>query len=288
MLSQSSAGWIATWWLAPFLLLAVGAAVCAYVPRPPRFSWASPPVFFHSSKKSGPIDSSGLQIMAEFPMVAVEKFQWPADAHQEDVVMEVPKGVKAINPNVSTIFYYSNSVLDFPQYDLSNMMKADPSLMLHDRNGDIVKMSGGGHSGMGVFDFGNPKAHSLFIEECLPVNATCTGYVDGCFCDRAVDGTPTDSGDDNIPCSSAVKHGCKYNISDETAKAYFDGHIQVLTDLQRAVGEGPVIVNHAYGPPHGAIAMAPERPAARACGDWRDSQCRSARTIATCICACGA
>ena len=57
-------------------------------------------------------------------------------------------------------------------------------------------MSGGGHS-CDVFDFSMAAARDLFIATC--VNATQTGYVDGCFVDRAVDGTPVDSGDDNVP-----------------------------------------------------------------------------------------
>ena len=47
-------------------------------------------------------------------------------------------------------------------------------------------MTGGGHR-CDVFDFSNPTTRELFIQECY--NATQTGYVDGCFLDRAVDGT---------------------------------------------------------------------------------------------------
>ena len=98
-----------------------------------------------------------------------------------------------------------------------------------------------------VFDFSNAKARALFISEC--VNATQSGFVDGCFLDRAVDGTPTDSGNDQIPCSGA---NCRYklNLSAAQSKAYAAGHVKVLTDLQTAIGEGPVVANHAYGPPH--------------------------------------
>lgn len=65
-----------------------------------------------------------------------------------------------------------------------------------------------------VFDFGNARTRALFIEEC--VNATRTGYVDGCFLDRAVDGVPQAS-----------------SMNKSTADAYTAGHIQVLTDLQK-------------------------------------------------------
>jgi hypothetical protein len=234
------------------LAAAVAIAVKSYAPKGPRFSWDTLPVFFHSANTSGAVTPDGLALMARFPMVTIEKFQYnPEPTHQEARIIDVLKGVKLINPNVSTIFYY-NSVLDFPMYDLATRMAADPSLMLRNGAGKIVKMSGGGHSDMDVFDFGNAAARALFIAEC--VNATRTGYVDGCFLDRCVDGTPTDAVSGPLaPCNSTSK--CRYplNLTDATARAYFAGHLQVIADLQRAIGDGPVIANHAFGPPHDAV-----------------------------------
>mmetsp|Transcript_20270 Transcript_20270/g.60557 ORF Transcript_20270/g.60557 Transcript_20270/m.60557 type:complete len:411 (+) Transcript_20270:74-1306(+) len=186
--------------------------------------------------------------MAKFPMVTIEKFQGPCGyaknaspaCHQEDLIIDELRKVKEVNPNVSTIFYY-NSVLDFPQYQLHARFLENPSLLLRNADGEILNMTGGGHS-CDVFDFGKDLARQLFIEEC--VNATKTGFVDGCFIDRAVDGTPVDSGDDNH--WSARGH----HLDNATAEAYFNGHIQMLKDLQTAIGDGPVIANHAYGPPH--------------------------------------
>jgi hypothetical protein len=37
-------------------------------------------------------------------------------------------------------------------------------------------------------------------------------------------------------------------------RQWHPGHIQVLSDLQQALGEGPLIANHAYGPPHDLFA----------------------------------
>ena len=85
--------------------------------------------------------------------------------YAEDKIVDTLRRVKAIDPNISTIFYY-NSVLDFPQYDLAKTMAKNPELMLHNADGGIVKMSGGGHSNMDVFDFGNAQMRALFIEEC--------------------------------------------------------------------------------------------------------------------------
>eukprot|EP00035_Acanthoeca_spectabilis_P031905 m.16199 g.16199 ORF g.16199 m.16199 type:complete len:450 (+) comp5025_c0_seq1:106-1455(+) len=218
-------------------------------PQGPRFSWDTLPVFFHSSNSSGPYTDEAIQMIAsKFAMVTIEKFQGPCGygpnaspaCHQEDIILAELKKVKLANPNVSTIFYY-NSVLDFPQYQLHARMLEDPNLTLHNAEGQIVNMSGGGHT-CDVFDFGNPTTRQLFIETCA--NLTRTGYVDGCFVDRSVDGTPTDSGNDTVPS------GRRYNLTNATTEAYFRGHIQVLKDLQAAVGDGPVVANHAYGPPH--------------------------------------
>jgi len=230
------------------------ASIClslaiSVTPKGPRFSWETLPIFFHSANKSGPVNDESIKFMAQFPMVTIEKFQGPCgnrgdaspECDQEGQIVDVLRRVKEVNPNVSTIFYY-NSVLDFPQYKLHAIVAKDESLMLHNAAGELVKMSGGGHKNMDVFDFSNPRTRELYIEEC--VNATQSGYVDGCFCDRAVDGTPSDSGDDKVPS------GKKYNLTDAKAQAYFDGHIKVLTDMQKALGEGPVIANHAYGPDH--------------------------------------
>ena len=203
-------------WAAAAALLHAAAAA-PYVPKGPRFSFDTMPVFFHSSNASGPINEEAIRLMARFPMVVralvhipratpapavsreracraqtVEKFQGPCGnsvsaspaCDQEAQIIEPLRAVKAIDPNISTVFYY-NSVLDFPQYKLHARMLADPSLMLRDKDGNIVRMSAPtqvpGHT-TDVFDFSNPRARALFIEEC--VNATRSGFVDGCFAVR--------------------------------------------------------------------------------------------------------
>jgi len=99
--------------IALFVLLSVAAAAR---PKGPRFSWKTLPIFFHSSNSSGPVNEASLQLMARFPMVTVEKFQGPCGnsghaspaCNQEQQIVDALKGVKEINPNVSTIFYYNS------------------------------------------------------------------------------------------------------------------------------------------------------------------------------------
>jgi hypothetical protein len=130
-----------------------------------------------------------------------------------------------------------NSEYDFPQYNLHGLMLQDPSLMLRNSSGGLVTVTGtfndeGGEFVCDVFDFSNPAVSELFIEECM--NATRTGFVDGCFVDYAVDGWATP----------------EKGLSKETIKEYEAGHYKMITDLQKKLGAGPLVANHAYGPPH--------------------------------------
>ena len=80
--------------------------------RGPRFSWDTVPAFIHTSNKTGPVNSAGLEMMDRFPLVTVEKFQGKCgnskDASpacdQESQIIEVLRGVKSINANVSAVF----------------------------------------------------------------------------------------------------------------------------------------------------------------------------------------
>ena len=225
-------------------LLALATTSTPSAPQGPRFSWDTLPVFFHGSNASGPVNPAALALMARFSIVTVEKFQgpcgWQPDASpkcdQEAQIIAVLKGVKEINPNVSTVFYL-NSEYDFPQYRLHSRMLQDPSLMLRNSSGGLATVTGtytsaGTEFVCDVFDFTNPKVWQLFIEECM--NATATGYVDGCFIDYAVDGWATP----------------ERGLSAEKIAAYEAGHYKMITDLQRKLGDGPLVANHAYGPPH--------------------------------------
>lgn len=118
-------------------------------------------------------------------------------------------------------------------------MLEDPSLALHNAAGEKMNAIWSGPP-CDVWDLSNPRTAEIFIEEC--VNATKTGYVDGCFVDYAVDGW-----------RNAVGGWPKLEREEpEKAKAFAAGHIQMLLDLQHALGDGPLIANHAYGPPHDA------------------------------------
>ena len=90
-----------------------------------------------------------------------------------------------------------------------------------------------------------------------------------------MDGTPTDSGDDTIPCSGA---NCRYklNLTDAKSKAYAAGHVAVLTDLQKALGEGPLVANHGFGSPHPTTFQ-------RQTPDGAPSRCAALAETARCV-----
>jgi hypothetical protein len=204
----------------------------------PPFSWDTLPVFIQIGNNTGPFNDAAVDVLAKFDMVVLDKWQGPCGQRpnatpacdEESTMLAEARRIKRVNPNVSTLLYW-NSILDFPQYTLHAKMLARPELMLHDNStGDIVRLDGGGHLGMDVFDFANPAARALFMSDC--VNATLSGVVDGCYLDRATGTSPV------------------VNLSTAQAQAYEDGHITMLNDLQATLGDGPVVGNGAYGPPH--------------------------------------
>lgn len=143
--------------------------------------------------------------------------------------------IKEADPNVCTVFYY-NSVCDFPQYKtLYDQVVARPDLYLRDEHNNAVFLSCAGFAnssypaGMPIYNFIHDEIQDLWGSECY--NATKTGYVDGCFSDRAVDGVPLGG------------------VAPDVAAAYNAGHIEAHRKLQKLIGDGPLIANHAYGKP---------------------------------------
>ena len=213
----------------------------------PRFSWDTIQPFLHLANASGPFSNEAIAIMARFPMVTIEKFQGPCAAtstppsdscHEEQLIIDVLRRVKAANRKVCTIFYY-NSILNFPQYDLSvQFMKHNGSLLLRDVHGHLITERGAGVSGLTVFDFQQPAACELWASTC--VNATKTGVVDGCFADRAIDVQKFETNGQITPAQRA---------------AFDKGHWTMLAKLQATIGAGPVIANHAYSLPGVSAAM---------------------------------
>ena len=106
-------------------------------------------------------NDEAIQIMARFPMVTIEKGQGVSlgtgpGNYAEEKILATLKRVKAVDKNISTIFYY-NSVLDWPFYSLHAQLEKRLDLAVHDENGELCRMGGDGsfpnHTNMLVFDF---------------------------------------------------------------------------------------------------------------------------------------
>ena len=173
--------------------------------------------------------------------------------------------VKAIDPNISTIFYY-NSILgshvrcfraysyrssssplvllthpdvattDWPFYKLHEEFLQHPDWWLKSGSkdpegaGKVCRIGGDGsfpnHTNMLVFDFAQKAARDFWASECY--NMTQSGFVDGCFSDRS----PSSDHDLSAPCDAGPEFAA--------------GHVTVLQELQKQLGNGVLIANHAY------------------------------------------
>jgi len=203
-----------------------GQCLCK-APAWPRFSWDTVPVFYHSCNFTGTYNDDALKIVSKFPLVTIEKGQQVREPGvAETKIVNVLKKVKELDSNISTIFYY-NSVLDWPFYQLHQNFLEHPKWWMKNKTGGVCRMNGDGsfpnHTNMLVFDFAQEEVRDFWMSECI--NMTKTGYVDGCFSDRAI----------GTPCGGS--------------SAYTDGHLKVHQDLQKALKNGVLIANHGYSMP---------------------------------------
>jgi hypothetical protein len=212
-------------------LVAVGVLLTSAAPAGPRFSWDTVPVYYHSCNFTGDYTDEALKVVTKFPMVTIEKGQQiyavdgktPAPGYAETKIVRQLQRVKAIDPNISTIFYY-NSVLDWPFYQLHDKFHQRPDLWLPSGKGDgkPCRMGGDGsfpnHTNMLVPNFAKQAAQDFWASECI--NMTKTGFVDGCFSDRS----------NGRACGA----GAEYDA----------GHLKFHQDLQKALGNGVLIANN--------------------------------------------
>ena len=112
------------------LLLSPSATSAAgYIPKGPRFSWETLPIYFHGSNASGPVNPEGLTMMARFPLVTIEKFQgacgWDfqtsggttsAACDEEGQIVEVLKQVRPRPGRSAVIFLCASSLLTRARY----------------------------------------------------------------------------------------------------------------------------------------------------------------------------
>lgn len=98
-----------------------------------------------------------------------------------------------------------------------------------------------------VYDFSQRDAQDLWIEDC--VNATKTGFVDGCFADRVMDASPCCSNGTDDPAAALRLAKCETPsspLSPAQCTGYRNGHLEVMNRLTEAISPGPIVANHAF------------------------------------------
>lgn len=176
-----------------------------------------------------------MDTIAKFPLVTIEKGQgfndqdcskYGPDVHfpcAEEKVVEQCKAIKARDPTIATVFYY-NAVISWYFYHMNVVMQATPDYQLKDSyTGKPVYVRGDEHfnppaRGMLVFDHGKADARAYWESAC--VNATKTGFVDGCFSDS----------------SQVDSHKTAVHLNEADHAAFEFGKVQSMTDLTAFFG----------------------------------------------------
>ena len=129
--------------------------------------------------------------------------------------------------------------IDWPFYKLHDEFIQHPDWWLKsgpkdpEGGGKVCRTNGDGtfpnHTDMLVFDFAQQAVRDFWSSECL--NMTQTGFVDGCFSDRS----PMSNSDMSAPC--------------DAGPAFAAGHVAVLQELQKELGNGAAKRPHPPPPP---------------------------------------
>lgn len=212
---------------------------------PPAFSWdtVGGMVFMQvcnpNSTVAHPWDSKTLDILAKYPMVALEKcmsIYEPPPLYMEDTVDALCGALKKRNPKLSCI-YYLNSELDFTAYRLHKEFRKLPGYWLRNKTGDVVKQGGPNfgcknHScpDLLVPAYNKQDAGEFFLSSCL--NMTLSPNVDGCNIDRA----------NHIVCDNSHCEDA-WGLTPTDCKAFGTNKLAALQTLQKQLGDGPLILN---------------------------------------------
>eukprot|EP01084_Bolivina_argentea_P293515 504818_1 len=215
-------------------------------PSPPPFSWDKIPLFMHAGNESGPLNETAAKYMSRFPLATIEKMQDQyanpictlnsTKACEEDRIIAALKQIRKYSQDTRTIFYL-NSLLNFPQYNLSAQLFANEKYLLHDQNGKLVWYSQCANGpNTTVFDLSQNETITMWLNTIEYAMTAEPGVVDGAFVDR---------GNTNM---SSYAH-C-IDISKQKMEQWNQGHIYMLEQTQKLISSinkerGILIVNNA-------------------------------------------
>ena len=165
------------------LLTACEALAPPPLENPPSFAWTTlgHMTFAHITKTTD-FNATDLMLLKRYPIVQFDKDQNTLsmpNSSQEDRFIAAARQIKAANPNAKTLMYL-NGLIDFPAFQrLSGPVGADPSLLLHNAKGELVRTL----LPHPTFDHRNPAMRKLFVSDAAyGINS---GAFDGVFVDRA-------------------------------------------------------------------------------------------------------
>lgn len=160
---------------------------------------------------------------------------------EETYQLHTLRRVKALNPNVSGVFYL-NTLYDFPYYNLTAKFAA-ADLHVRDIHGNVVGMQNdNGMLHIPVFDFSQPAAVKLFLD--FHRQLIVSGLVDGTFPDKpnerafqAENGTWWLCENPHGPAPKHSWAAACGELAEKKALAYNAGKAQMLTGLVNLYGK---------------------------------------------------
>eukprot|EP00039_Didymoeca_costata_P015923 m.277406 g.277406 ORF g.277406 m.277406 type:complete len:381 (-) comp16306_c0_seq14:759-1901(-) len=201
----------------------------------PYHSWdtVGSMTFFHSCNESGLFSEAALDTIEKFPMVTIEKgqgfnndncasFNATFPCAEKKIVAQC-KAVKERNRSIATVFYM-NSVLDWQFYHMHDDLIQHPEWQIRDSwTGQPAKLSGDKHfnppkGGLLGFNHANSDMRDYWKAVCI--NATQTGFVDGCFSDSSQNAT----------------HGTEKHLNASDDQAFEAGKIQTMSEMTQFFG----------------------------------------------------
>ena len=179
-----------------WLHLLVTCTLSTLPPSPPPFSWDTIPLFIHAGNETGSLNKTAAKYMATYPLATIEKMQ-DEDANlvcnpgngkicEEDRIIQALKQIRSYSDDTRTIFYL-NSLLNFPQYNLSTQFFGEnEKYLLHDQNGKIVLWTqcAAKSPNTTVFDLSYNETINFWLDTVKYAMSKYPGVVDGVFADR--------------------------------------------------------------------------------------------------------
>ena len=170
---------------APLLLFAVMAAHVVSAATPPLFTWATVPLFFHSTNESGLWSDAALERLRAFPLITLDKGQGMANASdsrpEEMRALDAARAIRAAVGSSATILFYQNSMIDWQMYSTHAALVADPRLRLQNASGKDALFKGD----MWLYNVVTQEGRAIPTNLCVALARADDGAVyDGCFLDR--------------------------------------------------------------------------------------------------------